>query len=84
MKIFEFTCGGSLYRYEDGWIHYKTDYNSWPPLCPVLRELNDKIESFTTEQLQIIMAAVIHSYGYGKVQGKKDKIQEFKRVFELS
>lgn len=80
---FEFMCGDKWYKYEDGWIQHRNLSDYYTPLCPVRQELIDKLDAFDTEQLHLIMSALVHSYGYGKVRGKQEKIQEFKRVFQL-
>jgi hypothetical protein len=84
---FEFMYGDSWYKYENGWILKQDsfgDYDRYSDnFCPVPNDLNNNIESFSIDQLKIIMAAILHGYSYGVSQGKKHKIQEFKRVFQL-
>lgn len=80
---FEFIFGDIWYQYNDGAIHYKDKYGVYVYLCPVLDEFNKKLEDFSTEQLQIILSAIIHSYGCGKCDGKNAKIREFKNLFNL-
>ena len=86
---FEFTYGDTKYKFTSapgarGWINRQNICDGWDPFCPVSEELTEQLESFNTDQLTTIMGALIHAYGHGKVSGKHEKIQEFKRVFNLS
>ncbi len=80
--IFEFIFEDTIYKYEDGWIHYKTNYG-FVHLCPVLNELNIIIETFDDNQRIAIMEALVHSCLAGYRDGKKAKIREFKNIFDL-
>jgi hypothetical protein len=80
-----FDFGDKKYKYENGWIHELRSANLSDNLCPVLSELQEEFREggFTEDQLKAILCAIIHGYSYGVMQGKKFKIQEFKRVFQL-
>lgn len=84
---FEFTYGDTKYKFtgvgDSHWINRQNICNSWDPFCPVHKELAKQFDSFSADQLNIIMGALIHAYGHGKVNGKHEKIAEFKRVFNL-
>jgi hypothetical protein len=80
---FEFIFEDTIYKYEDGWIHYKTNYGGFIHLCPVLNELNIIIETFDDNQRIAIMEALVHSCLAGYHDGKKAKIREFKNLFDL-
>ncbi len=88
MKSFEFMYGDTWYKFtgieNHGWINRQNICNGWDPFCPVHEELVKQLASFSDDQLRTIMGAVIHGYGHGKVNGKQEKIAEFKRVFNLS
>ncbi len=84
MKTFEFMYNNSWYRFEGDRITKQfgaTEYYDY--FCPVLRELSEKIDSFSDDQCKTIMEAILHGYFYGVSDGKKEKIREFKRVFAL-
>lgn len=80
---FEFMYGDSWYKYEGR--HIKKQYGSglYDDFCPVLVTLSDKLKDFSDDQRKSIMEAILHSYFYGVGDGKKAKIHEFKRVFQL-
>ncbi len=79
----EFIFEDTLYKYEDGKIYYKDSWNCFGYFCPVLNELNEILDTCTTNQCIAIFEAIVHSYLYGHSEGKKAKIREFKRVFNL-
>ena len=80
---FEFMYGDDWYKYEDGWIHNKPYGAGYFHLCPVERELKEQLETLDLTQRRIIMSAIIHGYTHGRVAGQKDKIREFKRMFQI-
>ena len=80
---FEFMYGDDWYKYEDGWIHNKEFGNFYLHLCPVERELKEQLETLDLTQRRIIMSAIIHGYAHGRTAGQKDKIREFKRMFNI-
>lgn len=83
MRELEFTYNGTQYVYRNGHIYKKDKETYFDCACPVLYELSEKLESFSTEQLHTIMCAILHGYTWGKHDGKNEKIREFKRVFAL-
>lgn len=78
---FEFMYGDFWYQYVQGWIYKCGRYKE--QVCPVLRELQDTLPDFSADQRSKIMGAILHSYFNGHDVGKKEKIKEFKRVFNL-
>ena len=75
--------GDSWYRYEGGHIKKRLSFDCYDYFCPVCVDLSDKIDSFSDDQLKSIMEAILHGYFYGVGEGKKEKIREFKRVFDI-
>ena len=80
---FEFMYSGEYYKYENGWLYQQRGSDFYIPFCPVLIDLNNKLQDFSAAQLLIIMKAILHGYFHGEATGQKHKIQEFKRVFAL-
>jgi hypothetical protein len=83
MKPFEFKYGDTQYRYECGWIHRQNIFGHYAKCCPILIDLEYNLENFGADQLRIILCAILHGYGYGIADGKYEKIQEFKRMFDI-
>ena len=81
METFEFTYGDFWYKYDSGWIYKCGRYPE--QVCPVLREIQDKLQDSSADQRNTVMCAILHGYFYGIGNGKKEKIREFKRVFAL-
>ena len=80
---FEFMYSDTWYKYEDGHIKKKCGFDYYDYFCPVLIDLSDNLKDLSADQLHSIMGAILHGYFYGVGEGKKAKIQEFKRVFQL-
>lgn len=80
---FEFMYGDAQFKYENGWIYRKNPFDYYEDFCPVHSELISIVESLNIDQFSVILGAIIHGYSYGKNYGKAEKIQEFKRVFNL-
>ena len=80
---FDFTYGGLQYKYEDGWIHEHRGSNFYIKVCPVLAELKDNLDDFTLDQRVTVMRAILHGYFHGDAAGQREKIREFKRVFDI-
>lgn len=80
---FEFMYDNNWYKYENGRIKKKCCFDFYDYFCPVLTDLNDKLNDLSADQCKSIMEAILHSYFYGIGEGKKEKILEFKRVFQL-
>ncbi len=83
MKTFEFMYRDSWYKYEDGHIKKKYGFDYYDYFCPVYVDLSDKLKDLADDQCQTIMEAILHAYFYGIVEGKKEKIREFKKVLAL-
>ena len=81
---FEFMYGNTWYKYEGGWIHKKTGFTLYEHFCPVHVDIQNQLGSLSADQLNNIMEAIIHGYCYGFTEGKKEKIREFKRVFNIA
>ena len=77
------TFGGLQCRYEDGWIQEHRGADFYNNVCPVLVDLKEQLESLSLEQLEIVMRAIIHGYFHGNAAGQREKIREFKRVFDI-
>ena len=84
---FEFMYCDSCYKYEDGNLMKQNSLKYYDPyfdtVCPVVRELQEQMEAIPNDLRPVVMQGLIHAYGYGVVDGKKKKIAEFKRVFNL-
>lgn len=84
---FEFMYGDTWYKYEEGKLMKQSSlgtYDSYfDTVCPVVRELQDQMEAIPEAVRPIVMQGLLHAYGYGIIDGKKKKIAEFKRVFNL-
>ena len=87
MKTFEFMYGDTWYKYENGKLlkqnSLETYFDPIDIVCPVLRELQERMEFIPEDVRPVVMQGLLHAYGYGIVDGKKKKIAEFKRVFAL-
>lgn len=79
----EFTFGDIIYKYENGWVYYKSDYGYFYKLCPVLAELEGILELFTLDGQITILEAIVHGCLYGYNDGKTAKIKEIKRVLNI-
>ena len=82
-QAFEFMCGDTWYKYEDGYLHRQNIYGNYEQLIPVVRELNQTIDSFSLPDKQNIMCAIVHGYTCGKLVGAGDKVREIKRVLNI-
>ncbi len=81
---FEFMYSNHWYKYDRGWIFKKGEFTSYSEqVCPVLRELNEKLDSFSADQLKTIMEAILHGYYYGQDVGRNNQIKDFKRLFNI-
>lgn len=83
MKSFEFMYGAAWYKYEDGHIKKKNGFGSYDFFCPVNVDVDNQLKDLSIDQCEIIMKAILHGYRYGFAEGKKEKIKEFKRVFQI-
>ena len=81
MNTFEFMYGDSWYKYEDGLIHKQGTHEGW--WIPLFQVDDLDLSSFDATQLPTVMFALMCGYGHGIVRGKKEKIAEFKRVFNI-
>lgn len=80
---FKFMYGDNWYKYEDGLIHKQGAHECWwIPLFPVFSDELD-LSIFDETQLRTVMSAIMYGYGHGIVKGKKEKIAEFKKVFNI-
>ena len=83
---FEFMYDGAWYKYDDGKLkkkNYLDFYDDYSINVPVLRKLQEQMEAVPKDVRHLVMQGILHAYGYGIVDGKKKKIAEFKRVFNL-
>ncbi len=81
---FEFMYGNHWYKYDRGYIFKKGNFTSYhEQVCPVVRQLNELIESLSTEQQQAVMLAILHGYRSGYDVGRNDQIKDFKRLFNI-
>ena len=80
---FEFMYGDTWYKYECGYIHRQNCFGHYGKLVPVMRELDDQIDSYSLDQKQLIMGAIIHGFTHGKLAGAEDKTREIKRVLNI-
>ena len=83
MKSFEFMCGATWYKCENGRINKKNSFGSYDYFCPVNVDVDNKLKDLSIDQCESIMKAILHGYLYGFAEGKKEKIKEFKRVFQI-
>ena len=82
-QTFEFMCGDTWYKYEDGYLHRQNIYGNYEQLIPVVRELNQTIDNFSLPDKQNIMCAIVHGFTWGKYAGAGDKVREIKRVLNI-
>lgn len=84
---FEFMYSGTWYKYTGGKLLKQNSLGNYvdylDDVCPVLRGLQEQLEVIPEEVRPVVMQGILHAYGYGIVDGKKKKIAEFKRVFNL-
>jgi hypothetical protein len=80
---FEFMYSGECYKYEDGSIRQPRGNGFSVFICPVSSDLKNKLNDLSADQLQSIMVAILHGYFHGFDTGRRDKIKEFKRVFDI-
>lgn len=83
MKKFEFMYNDSWYEYEAGWIYKQDIYEVYFKFCPVTAELGNIIDTCSKDQLQLIMAAIVHGFVCGREAGKADKAKEIRRALNL-
>ena len=79
----EFIFEDIIYKYENGWIYYKSDYGAFYQLCPVLPELEEILGLFTEDGQRTILEAIVHGCCYGYQDGKKAKLAEIKRALDI-
>lgn len=84
MTSFEFMYGGEWYKYENGYIMKGHGFDLYDYFCPVLVDLNNKLDALTADQLHSVMGAIIHGYTTGFARGREDKIREIKHVLKLN
>ena len=81
---FEFMYCNNWYKYDRGYIFKKGNFNSYhEQVCSVVQQLNETIDSFSTEQQEAVMLAVLHGYRCGYDVGRNDQIKDFKRLFNI-
>lgn len=80
---FEFMYNNNCYKYKNDHIEKRHGSDFWYYFCPVHVDLNNKLNDLSVDQCKSIMEAIVHSYFYGVGEGEKEKILEFKRVFQL-
>ena len=84
---FEFMYSGNWYKYTDRKILKQNSLGNYvdylDDVCPVLRDLQEQMEAIPEAVRPVVLQGLLHAYGYGIVDGKKKKIAEFKRVFNL-
>jgi hypothetical protein len=85
---FKFTYAKHTYEYDydTGYLAKVGGEDSFPyhtECCQVPAKLREQLDSFTEEQLDAIMSAVVQGYLRGVTYGKKVKIKEFKNMFDI-
>jgi hypothetical protein len=80
MKSFEFMYATSWYKYENSDIYKQNRFGDYVKLCPVLPDLERKLDSFAQDQRCTIMEAVLYGYYQGKLAGADAKVKEIKNV----
>ena len=84
---FEFMYSDNWYQYNNGKLLKQNSFGTYidylDDVCPVVRELQDQLEAIPEDVRPVVMQGLLHAYGYGVIDGKKKKIAEFKRVFNL-
>lgn len=83
MKPFEFMYADSWYKYENSCIYRRNSYGDYTKHCPVLPDLERKLEEFTTDQLYTIMEAILYGYYHGMIAGADAKVKDIKRVLSI-
>ena len=83
---FEFVYCAEWYKYEDGNLMKRNSlgkYNDFDRVCPVVIELQNQLAAIPEDTRPAVMQGILHAYGYGILDGKKKKIAEFKRMFNI-
>ena len=84
---FEFMYSNNWYQYNNGKLLKQNSFGTYidylDDVCPVVMELQNQLEAIPEDVRPVVMQGLLHAYGYGIIDGKKKKIAEFKRVFNL-
>lgn len=84
---FEFMYSNNWYQYNNGKLLKQNSFGTYidylDDVCPVVTELQNQLEAIPEDVRPVVMQGLLHAYGYGIIDGKKKKIAEFKRVFNL-
>ncbi len=79
----EFIFEDIVYKYENGWIYYKSDYGYFNQLCPVLPSFDGVLDMLGEGQRIEVLETIVHSCCYGYSDGKKAKVAEIKRALDI-
>ena len=79
----EFIFEDIIYKYENGWIYYKSNYDTFYKLCPVLPELEEILDLYTQDVRITMLEAIVHGCCYGYREGRDDKAREIKRALNI-
>jgi hypothetical protein len=83
MESLEFIFEEVIYKYDEGKIYYKDEYNLFHYFCPVLKELSKLLDLFTIDGQITILEAIVHGCLSGYNDGKKAKVREIKKALEI-
>ena len=79
-QTFEFMYATTWYKYENSWIYRQNICGDYIKHCPVLPDLERKLEEFAADQQHTIMEAILYGYCHGKMAGADAKVKEIKNV----
>ena len=79
----EFIFEDFIYKYKNGCIYYKDKYGYFQKLCPVLPSLDGVLDMLSDGQRIEVLENIVHSCCYGYSDGKKAKVAEIKRIFDI-
>ena len=77
---FEFMYGDTWYKYYNSYIYRQNICGDYIKHCPVLPDLERKLEEFAADQQHTIMEAILCGYYHGKMAGADAKVKEIKNV----
>lgn len=80
---FEFEYCGDTYKYENNCIYKKYYDITYLELMLVPEDLENILKDMPADQLSVVMQTILGGYFCGIEDGKREKIKEFKKVFNL-
>ena len=79
----EFIFEDIIYKYENGWIYYKTNHGYFDKLCPTLSSLDGVLDMLGSGQSIEVLETIVHGCLYGYRDGANAKVREIKKALEI-